>query len=386
MGRRIKLALLLTALVGVPLYFILGFGAARLDGWMPDAEDAKASVWLRTKDAAPGDDVAVRVVTHTGLRSAIGSVRVQLGDVDFQIKGAPQSWGGTIQGDGNEDDATFAVAIPASAATGPARLSLTIDMAFAKGDGYYFENHAFIERISVPFDILEPGARDTARLVHRGEAVLWWLVAIVLAYAAVRWIRPQRRVADKVSEVVVRVMVIAIVLSVVGIAVIGQLVFARPILCTVALPAWSWNMVLLGVWCTAIVIGAILGARARRRDDAWKPARLRTIIGHAKGSAYREVALPAELSRDVEPVATSVVTEALRANGLTITPRRRRLDVADSSGPIARLYGHDRWMPATTRVFVHDDADVTPIVTAFTTVFGPLEYMTPMGETFMSEG
>ena len=382
---RLKLSLLLTVVFGPLLFVGLDCGASKLDTWMPDTEDAYASVWLRTRDAAPGDDVAVRVVSHTGLRSAIESVNVALGDLAFEVKGAPRSWGATIHGGSNEDDASFVVSIPATAAAGDARLSLTIDMAFAKGDGYYFTNHAFVDRISVPFTILEPGARDTARLVDRALAILAWLVAVALVYAAVRWIRINRPLGSEPGEIILRLLLLGIVLTIAGIALVGQLAFARPILRTVALSAWAWDIALLGVWCGAVVVGAWLGARARRRDARWKPARLRTIVGHAKGSAYREVALPAELSRDVEPTSTFLVIEGLRAKGLTVMPRRRRLDVAGPDGPVARLYGRDRWVPNTMRITVHDDADVTPVVAAFTSVFGPIEYMTPAGETFISE-
>ena len=377
------LKLALAAIVALPVLAFLDCGAKRLDRMLPDAEGVYSSVWVRTKDVGPGDDMVITVMTHVGYRSAIGNVHARFGDSTVDAPGEGPTWGSTVSTRGsNEDDHTLVVPIPLMTATGPMHLDLTIDLAIAASASGGFETQTKTDHITVPIEILDPDTVTSHRLVDRALAALAWLVALSIVYAAVRWVRRRgHSLAPAAGRTTAELALIAILLVIATVAMIGQLVFVRPVARSLAVPSATWMSVLMLVWCAALVLGAWLGRRARNYDARWKSARLRTIIGIATGDAYREVALPPMLSRDVEPLPPSDIVGALRSRNLDARLRRNRIEISTAAGPAIRLRARTAWAPSTTRMTILDGyrPETAVVVATLAGLFGPIEYMSPHG-------
>ena len=258
----IPLGAVLAAALLLPIVAALHCGAGKLDTLMCDDYGRYASAWIRTRDVAPGDDMVVRVATHGGYASSINHVSVRLADTTVDVDGGEPGWGSVVDAESsNQDDQTVVVTVPTTAPIGLADLDIAIDLTVATDAGGGFVNDTYADHVVVPFEILDPGARSRQRLVDRAKATLAWLVACAMAFACTRYLpRSFGRFRNSKNELVS----VALLLVIMLLAMIGQLVFVRPILRTVAVSSWLAGITLLGVWCVALVVGAWVGLRARR--------------------------------------------------------------------------------------------------------------------------
>lgn len=389
---------IMVAICGISIVVVVvaaTWGADKLDSWLPDAEDTDAKAWLRTQDAAPGDTVAIRVVSKSGYKTAITSLTAQFGSAQVAITGSEPTWGSSIPSRStNEDETRFVFDIPEDTPQGDAMMQLKVTMVIAEptGRSMYgwrtFANRESHGVLQLPIKIRSPGGRTFWRWLDRGIALGAWALAFTVAYWVLR-ARPRARPGAKGDPNFHLYMLLVLF----GIAILGmggQLVFVRPILSTTSAQSWVVSDSLIVVWLLALVAGGWRGDRRRRQDQRFSPVRLRAVIGTAPlTTAFRESGptLPPSLSRDAERHTEAELVETLEAAGCAVAHRGKRLDVTSSSQPVMRIRLKRRapWIPEDLQVLIFERIDPMPWLRKLANLCGPIEYTSPRGEPAIVE-
>jgi hypothetical protein len=172
----------------------------------------------------------------------------------------------------------------------------------------------------------------------------------------------------------------------------ARLAFALGLLVLIAvvapqlLPAcWVMHDGFMVVWAMALAAIAWLGLHRPR--VRWQRARVRTIVGSAPPPERELSASSAMLSREVGPVTTRELVEALRLCRLGVEVRFGRLDIAIDEEPIARLRTRrrGRWLPAEMTIDLCEHGDASVIVAVLVELFGAIEYTSPRGSVVVIE-
>jgi hypothetical protein len=265
------------AVLAVPILWGFSLVAAEFRDDRPIQKTWAASVWLQTREVAPGDAVALRVASHDGYRSAITSIDARIGSTTSHIVGHKPDWGLQIQRGSNGDDLAFTVTIPSGTSPGNERIYLDIAMTTAEAGAdrsqlFSFENTDRTEHLSVPLEVRDPGSRTLHRVADAALAVGGWLAAFGLAFLAARVIAGRRRLfaAATAGDELVRLIVVGFSAIAIGCGVVvaGESVFVRPILGTTA---WHWRLLpggLHALWSCALAVGAWSGWRTSRHRAA----------------------------------------------------------------------------------------------------------------------
>lgn len=386
------------AVLAIPMLLGMWFGQRWLERWLPDAEGTYAAAWLRTRDVAPGDEVAIRVAPRAGATLAIVGLHAKIGDIKIEVPGYWYS-GGELADRDRKSTAEFRILVPSSS---PLDREVTIELSIAMvvaapGGGGTYREQDWTDTITVPVAMRSPGARTTRKLIDGGIALGAWLLVSVLAYALTRWglartlhamgkssRRPTAGASDAELTGQVAFGGIAIIVVSAMLAMAGQLVFVRPILRTTTMQSEVFIVSLLAIWAFALVIGGVLGMRASRSDARWSRARMRAVIGNPPlSTAFREPAsvLPAGLSREAERQSADRVRRAIEQAGFAATVRGQRVEITTQGRPAARVKARRAapWIPEDLLLEVNDGVDLTPLMVDLANLFGPIEYAAPQG-------
>lgn len=271
--------------LGVVAVALLSFAAKALDARLSDDNGVYSAAWLRTRDVAPGDDVAISVAAQ-GRGEAITRIRVRLGDRELQLRRAPS--------EDSVDKFTFVFAIPEDAPLGSATLVMDLSLLMElpaqrdepRGQDDELQRWAAkyqslvgetrdterSDQLRLALEVRSPRAR-TIRVVVDGALALGALLgAFGIAYFAGRF----RRRSDAMKWPTIGEpadtpyaeeendgFIFLGVLVMIAISMLGHLVFVRTLWRTTSIGSSVFMIVLLAIWLVAIVAGGYRGCRAR---------------------------------------------------------------------------------------------------------------------------
>ena len=340
--------------------------AQKLDVLLADVEGAYATATLLTRDAAPGDEIAIRVIAPGSQKTVIKGIRGRL-------KRAGTMTPFVSADDAPDDRVTFRATVPLDAPEdGVLAITLAVDLEL----GGYIRSET-TDTLSLELPLRSASARSRRAAFDLGLAALAWLVACATCYVVTRW----RPVGDRgpslpsgASEGMVRLVLWGVLVGLAAIAAIGDVAFVRPLQRTTAATSESVTLGLLVVWLLALALGSGLGLVGRTRDLRWWRARLRPVIGTAPpvGDAFRSAGsvLPPSLSREVDPRPVAEVLAAITAAGFTLDKRA----ILEGGKPVARIATRLATVrPEQLGLDVFDGYDATPLTRALTALYGPLE-------------
>ena len=331
--------------------------------------------WVQTRDASPGDTIAVRVAA-TNVRAAdIGSVRVHLGELDTQV-------GPVFQPVADQDhhERSFVITIPETTPIGSAMLKLDVDAdANVIVTSHTYRGARVAESIKIPIDVVSPSARTLWHALFNVVALLAWVAAGATSYAIARWSRIETPAKNRLAGVTPRydrLVVIIILLAMVLIAATGELAFIRPIVRTMSSYSDVFRTILHAAWVGALVLGGSLGFKARRTAVSWFRLRVRAVLGTQPQAGYREAAstLPPSLSRRADPRRFEEVAAAFREAGFGVENRRRFLLLSAALARVARVRSRcDSPVPEDLEIEVLDAFDPSRVAAAVAALYGPVE-------------
>ncbi|MBA3462161.1 MAG: hypothetical protein H0T46_19530 [Deltaproteobacteria bacterium] len=378
---------------GVACACALFCGAMHLVAWVIDARSVDATgrlvnAKLTTSDVAPGDDLALKLMTGGDLRR----LRARIGS-----RPAVDVWTWT----GPASDGRFAITIPRDVELGSVRIGLDVDLDYRVETSralntVYYRTVQRRDTIEVSVPIVSPEHQASRRWVLRGVAAASWIVGLVVTYALVRWSfrRLFARVKRKPGSMLERIVFAALLVAMFAAAAIGQLIFVTPIVRTTTFSTLPPIVAIQLGWTVSIALGLWRGLLARAAAPAvtvheWRSGKVRAVIGSGRETGYREAAstLPPMLSREAPGLEAVAIIELFRELGCEVVRRRNALEVTLDGEPVLRLTAlrAEPWLPEDLALSIREDVDGEPLVRELTKLFGPLEYQRHGGKPSIVE-
>lgn len=382
-GITLLLAIALAGAIGI-LTAATWMGSRLVYKYTLDAKGEYIAARFITREAAPGDDVAIALYPGGTLQT-----------VRARIDGGPENtWTADRRGGDH-----IVIELPPDMKPGLATIKLEVEVGTRIETGrmlntVYYRDATRTRKIELALEVRSPAERTWRRWLFRGLALVSWLAGFALSYVVGRWAfrRLMAKWDRKNKEISGETALLLFLVVGVAVAIAGQLVFVGPILRTTTIASWLPTLVVQFGWTCAITLGLWRGLVARSKappPHLWDPVRLRAVIGSGREVGYREAqsTLPPMLSRDAPRRSSAEIIETLRELGCEVVQGRGVLEVTVDAEPVMQLRPRsaEPWLPEELAVSVRDGIDATPLVLQLTKLFGPLEVKPPRGKAVILE-
>lgn len=383
-------ALALFALGGIAACFgslaLLTLGPGMLaDARTPNLTGQGVSVWLVDRWIAPGDTMRLEVEAHGG--SAAGVERVAIwrdGVIVARAEGGGRDWGSTLTSRSRgAETVELALEIPRDATPGePITLTVAVDSVAAMASGASsFTNERFHDEIAL---VVTPRVGAGA-ILARALSVLYALLALAIWSALVLGGAHLVQTYDRPGgdPNTGQMLGSAAIGFLIGGAVIGYWVFARPVAAALGSP-WGLDYALAGAWlagppwlawrwlrdrvpahCYTLHVTATPAKEGyRAREDATPEVSL-DAVSEALAAAGWKLARrrPGRVRATKEKSRVEV-----RGSDLVTTPSELEIEATDASAPLhvakrlAATFGALRVRGPGLDALVAPDADVDAIL------------------------
>lgn len=387
----------LLGLVTIVGAFVLYFAHQPLRRLGADATSGDASVWVYTPHVAPGDTITLGITVYGGADIGIEEIVVRDGDRELRVRGGGADWGSTITtrqtASDAEDSIDVEVEVPPDARPG-STLRLAIDVRYAVARTYLpgsFSNDADAHQLVVEVPVRTPAGA----LFHRGLAAGWALgllgvICLLVAWGTPRferWVERTQLLGDG------EIAALFLILVTVGNAMfVGHAFFALPLVAATGWTGTWFFVVACAVWAIAPFVAAVIGYKRDKKRAELSDLEVRAVEGRPRlerGAPYRPEpdaageALARTRRVEAAPVTLAAVADALRAAGLDVEVKGKRIRVAgdDGKGPTTILQAGDpaRVTVETLRVRNRDMRAALDVLHAALPVLGPVELRLPFG-------
>ena len=389
---------ILFALGGVVIAFGMWLGHGSLERMTADATSGDdAAVWVYTPHVAPGDTIVLGVEVFGGEDIGIREVVVSDGAQQHRTHGEGQDWGDTITTRGAPSDASDSidvrVTVPRDARPG-STLHLVVDVSYVVASQWSsssFSNSAKGDRVTVDVPVRTPGGALLRRLLSAGWALgLLGGLCVALYLALPRMERWADRNQDVFGDGEMAGLFF-LAFTIFNAMFLGRAVFAYPLVAATGFTGTAFIVACCAVWTALPIAAMIYGHRHGKARAALSPLELRAVEGRPRvdpGDPYRAEpdAASAALAltrREQTPTTLAVLADALRAAGLPVTVKGKRVlvDGGDDKGPSSILQVKDpAKVTVDTLVFKNRDMRAAlDVLHAALPVLGPVELRLPVG-------